>query len=33
MNWYAMYHGEYDERHDSYRWVRLTEAARQQVRR
>ncbi len=30
MNWYAMYHGEYDERHDSYRWVRLTRAADEQ---
>lgn len=30
MEWYAMYHGEYDERHDSYRWVKLRYAAEQQ---
>jgi len=30
MEWYAMYHGEYDERHGSYRWVRLTRAVQDQ---
>ena len=30
MNWYAMYHGEWDERRRNYRWVRLTYACDEQ---
>lgn len=31
MEWYAMYHGEYDERRRNYRWVKLVYAVQEQA--